>query len=386
MMRVDDKFDGGNIELIDISKEKACLNIKKDSKSDEKQWFYFRASGIKNIRCNFEIANASTVSYPEAWPTCSIVASYDRKKWFRVPTFYNGKTLTFNLQAENDIAYFALFEPYSYERHLDLISWSLTQDNCALLSYCETLEHNQIELLQIGTRSNDKKNIWIIARQHPAETMAEWFIEGLLKKILSGTSLQNKALLDAATFYILPNMNPDGAIAGNLRTNGAGIDLNRSWLNPNKLTAPESHFVFEQMKSIGVDLFLDIHGDEDIPYAFIAGSEGNPSYTKELALLDTFFRAQFNKATPDFCVENGYKANLPGAGDLRIACNQVGEYFNCLSLTIEMPFTDNKYQPNKIEGWNAQRSMALGAAVLTPIRNILPKLTKTKNIIGTQIN
>jgi murein tripeptide amidase MpaA len=382
-MRVDDKFDGGNIEVIHISEEKIRLNINKDSESDEKQWFYFRASGAKNILCKFEIENASSVSYPEAWPTCTIVASYDRKTWFRVPTHYNGKTLTFNLQAECDIVYFALFEPYSYERHLDLISWSLKQPNCSLLGFCETVENNQVELLQIGTASNSKKKVWIIARQHPAETMAEWFVEGFLKKILSGTSQQNKALLEKVTFYIVPNMNPDGSIAGNLRTNGAGIDLNRSWLNPDKLTSPESHFVFEKMKSIGVDLFLDIHGDEDIPYAFIAGSEGNPGYTNELSLLDAFFRTEFSKATADFCIENGYEANLPNEGDLRIACNQVGEYFNCLSFTIEVPFTDNKYQPNKIEGWNAQRSMALGASVLTPIKNILPKLTTPKQTVCT---
>jgi murein tripeptide amidase MpaA len=34
------------------------------------------------------------------------------------------------------------------------------------------------------------------------------------------------------------------------------------------------------MEKYGVDLFLDIHGDEEIPYVFTAGCEGNPGYTR----------------------------------------------------------------------------------------------------------
>jgi murein tripeptide amidase MpaA len=164
-------------------------------------------------------------------------------------------------------------------------------------------------------------------------------------------------------------MNPDGSIEGNLRTNFAGVDLNRSWLNPDKSKSPESFYIKEKMKEIGVDLFLDIHGDEDIPYAFIAGAEGNPSYNEKLANRDTAFRKAFANATDDFCIENGYDADLPGEGDLNIAANQIGELFNCLSLTIEMPFTDNKFQPDRRYGWSPKRSIALGEAVLSPILN-----------------
>ena len=28
------------------------------------------------------------------------------------------------------------------------------------------------------------KNIWIIARQHPGESMAEWWMEGLLERLI----------------------------------------------------------------------------------------------------------------------------------------------------------------------------------------------------------
>jgi murein tripeptide amidase MpaA len=374
-MKVDANFDGGNIETLSISNNHFNLNIREDSKSTQKQWFYFRATKVKDKLCCYTIENAHSVSYPEAWPTCTIVASYDRKNWFRIATSYDGQRLHFEHNAEHDIVYFSMFEPYSYERHLDLVAWSLQKPDCTLLSYCDTVDHHQVELLQIGQQQSHKKNIWIIARQHPAETMAEWFVEGLLKKLLGATPKQFSHLLANATFYIVPNMNPDGSVAGNLRTNGAGVDLNRSWLDINPKTAPESHFVFQQMKSMGVDLFLDIHGDEDVPYPFIAGSEGIPSYTEKLATLDQSFREIFNQQNADFCIENGYPSEQPKSADLSIACNQVGEYFKCLSLTIEMPFTDNKFHPNHREGWSAKRSKALGESVLSVIEIILPKIS-----------
>jgi len=372
---VDANFDGGNIVIVDDTHTANIeLHIRSDNKADHSQWFYFRASMIKNAKSNFFITNAGHASYPEAWPTCSIVVSTDRKHWQRLDTDYKDGTLHFSYKGEADIAYFALFVPYSYEQHQDLVSWSLLQAHCELLACGQSIEHRPVELIQVGDAAKHKKNIWLISRQHPAETMAEWFIEGFLKALLSNGNSSVQALLDKATFYIVPNMNPDGSITGNLRTNAAGVDLNRAWLEPDRSTAPEVHFVFEQMKKIGVDLFLDIHGDEDIPYAFIAGAEGNPSYTDKLAELDSEFRKVFAQATADFCIDNGYDADLPLQGDLSIACNQIGEYFDCLSLTIEMPFTDNKYQKDDVHGWSPERSMQLGENVLIPISELLNKL------------
>lgn len=44
-----------------------------------------------------------------------------------------------------------------------------------------------------------KKAIWIIARQHPGETMAQWFTEGLIDQLLSQDSRSHQ-LLDKAIF------------------------------------------------------------------------------------------------------------------------------------------------------------------------------------------
>ena len=45
-------------------------------------------------------------------------------------------------------------------------------------------------------------------------------------------------LLQHAVFYVVPNMNPDGSVRGNLRTNAAGANLNREWMTPSLETSP----------------------------------------------------------------------------------------------------------------------------------------------------
>ena len=66
---------------------------------------------------------------------------------------------------------------------------------------------------QSNTPASEKKQVWLIARQHPGETMAEWFVEGLLERLLDQADAVSRTLLQQCVFYVVPNMNPDGAVA-----------------------------------------------------------------------------------------------------------------------------------------------------------------------------
>ncbi len=231
-----------------------------------------------------------------------------------------------------------------------------------------------MNLLTIGNQVQSDLKVWVIARQHPGETMAEWFVEGLLARLLDPQDATARALLDQATFYIVPNMNPDGSALGNLRTNAAGANLNREWLAPTLEKSPEVYYVREKMRATGVDLFLDIHGDEAIPYVFVAGTEGVPAYNERIAALEAQFKAAFAAASPDFQDEHGYEKDAPGQANLSMATAWVGENFGCLAYTLEMPFKDNHNLPDDDFGWNGQRSLRLGEAVLSAVLNVLPYL------------
>ena len=282
-------------------------------------------------------------------------------------TSFDGETLSFEIKCEAETLYVALCPPYADDQHQTLIGRALSSEFCHLNAVIPTVQRRPIELLQIGNVSPQSRRVWIIARQHPGEPMAEWYVEGLLDRLLDRDDDVANRLRQMCCFFVVPNMNPDGSAAGHLRTNAAGVDLNRAWASANVETSPEVHGVLAAMEQSGVDLFLDIHGDEELAFVFAAGCEGNPGYTKDLANADQRFRALYQKANPDFSTENGYTPDAPGAADLSIACNQVAERFGCLSLTIEMPFKDTAKRPDPVEGWSASRSKALGASALTAL-------------------
>ena len=150
--------------------------------------------------------------------------------------------------------------------------------------------------------------------------------------------------------------------------------MNREWQTPSLTNSPEVLLVRDKMLETGVDLFLDIHGDEALPYVFVAGCEGNPNYSPRLASLEQLFKQAFMQASPDFQIEQGYALDAPGQGNLTMATNWVGQQFDCLAFTLEMPFKDNANLPDDDYGWNGQRSLRLGEAILHPIYQVLNQL------------
>ncbi len=373
-MKISANFDSGNIELISIENpEDIQVKIRKDTNSDFLQWFYFRLVGAEGYPCKIKITNAAKTSYP-FWEGYRVVASYDREHWFRVPTDFDGTNLIISHKPEYNSVFYAYFAPYTYDRHLDLISNAQHSGLCVLKNIGETVEGRNIDCLIVGEPDESKKKIWIIARQHPGESMAEWFMEGLIYRLLDESDPVSRQLTDKAVFYIVPNMNVDGSIHGNLRSNAAGRNLNREWEYPDKEKSPEVFYVRNMMDETGVDLCLDVHGDEELPYNFVTTNEGIPNYTERLQNLEQKFINDWKKISPDFQDKHGYDKDEPGKANLSICSNQVGQRFDCLSMTIEMPFKDNANMPDPIQGWSPERSAHLGQSVLNVVLNICDEL------------
>ncbi len=374
-MRISANFDGGNIEVINHSDHKNIeLNIRKDTNADYFQWFYFRLQDAEGYPCKLSINNANKVSYPEGWENYKVRASYDRVTWFQIPTSYNGEKLTFEILPKFNSIYFAYFAPFSYEQHLDLVHSAQLSERCVLTSLGQTVEGREIDLLIAGEPNENKKKIWIIARQHPGESMAEWFMSGFISRLLDSDDPASLLLLEQAVFYLVPNINIDGSIHGNLRANALGVNLNREWANPDIDKSPEVYFVKEKMKEIGVDLNLDIHGDEGLPYVFTSGIEGIPSFDKKLNDLTDLFTQSWLQISPDFQDKEGYGKNEPGKANLNICSKNIGEEFKCLSQTIEMPFKENANLPDSRFGWSAERSEKLGESIINALLFITNKL------------
>jgi len=374
-MRIESSFDGGNIELIkiDLFSNDVQLNIRKDINADFKQVFYFQALDVKDLACSYRVIDAAEVAYPDAWLGMTVLVSYDGDDWFRIPANFDKKEFSFSFTAKQSNVFFSIFTPYSEKRHQQTITKTLDNENCQLHKVIKSVQGRDVEILRFGKPSTNKPKLWIIARQHPAEAMAEWYTEGLLNRLCTGKDQATQTLLEQAEIYIVPNINPDGSFAGNIRTNAGGLDLNRAWAEPSVEKSPEVYFMLEEMEKVGVDFFLDVHGEEEMNYVFPCGSEGNPGYTDKIAALEAKFYQQYEQNS-EFQSEHKYPLEAFGTADLSIANNHVGQRFDCLSLALEMPFKDNDNQKEPIRGWSSARSMTLGAELVEPLLAVINEL------------
>ena len=270
-------FDGGNIHVFSGEgtgdEWRFDLEIVRDHDSDFYQWFFFRVAGARGRRIVFRIVNAGGSAYPAGWPGYSTRASTDLVTWRQIDTRYDDGILSFDWQGDGDIVWFAYFAPYTMEMHARLIASAALKPGVAHRQIGTTLDGQAIDYLRIGSGA---KQVWLYARQHPGESMAEWWMDGALAWL---TGEAAAPLLAAATVHVVPNMNPDGTRRGHLRTNAAGVNLNREWHAPSVERSPEVLAVLRRMDETGVDVALDVHGDEAIAANFIAGFEGIPSFT-----------------------------------------------------------------------------------------------------------
>jgi murein tripeptide amidase MpaA len=369
MVQISAGFDSGNIKVLDENDPgNIRLEIKKDHNSDFYQWFHFRLSGARDQKVNMRIENAGGSAYAKGWEGYQAVASYDRQYWFRVDSDFDGKALEIEMTPEYDSVWLAYFAPFSHEQHQNLLAEVQAADGVALQQLGQTLDGRDLDLLHFSATGSDKpKTLWVIARQHPGESMAEWWMEGFLARLADATDPVVREIRQRAELFVVPNMNPDGSARGHLRTNASGANLNREWQTPTMERSPEVFLVREKMQATGADFCLDVHGDEALPYNFIAGAEGTPSWSESRAAHLKTFMESYAAINPDFQTKVGYPVSAPGTADMTMCTNWTAEAFSCLSMTLEMPFKDTIETPDVEQGWSPERCRHLGASMVDAI-------------------
>lgn len=366
------------IQLLGSSRSSARLAIRADTHRaarEFRQYFSFVARDLGSGTTTFEITNAGACTYADAFEGYQVCASTGAEDdWFRVPTEFDGETLRFDWGGSASAVRFAYYPPYSRARRAELLARLERTGRAAPRVVGKTVNDEPLHLVSFGSVDEDARKVSIVGQQHPGETMAGWFMEGVASRLAFDEDDLVSYLRDKARLFLVTCMNPDGAYEGNHRTNAAGKDLNRCWWEADEKESPEVLAVRKAMYEHGVDFFLDAHGDEHVPYVFVAGAEGNPHYTDRIEALEDRFSDAMLSASSEFQTEHGYPKDAPGKGDLRCAGNYVGEAFDCLSLTLEMPFKDNDNAPDERVGWSINRCRTLGASVLEAVAEVLEDL------------
>jgi murein tripeptide amidase MpaA len=253
---------------------------------------------------------------------------------FRVPSTYVGESLSWEITPERDSIDFAYYVPYSMERHLDLIADCSSSPLVKSQVLGHTLDGQDLDLLEIGHGAEGRKAVRFIARQHP-----------------------------------------DGSRRGRLRTNACGTALNREWLDPSMERSPEVFLTRKMMQQKGVDFFIDVHGDEGLPYCFVAGFEGVPNLSEKRIEQFRKYRHTLAQLCPDFQEVHGYDADAPGEANMSMALNYVAEHFDAVTMIMETPFQDNHDLPNShVGGFSTDRCRHVARGSLEALLQIIDEI------------
>ena len=256
--------------------------------SDFYQWFYFRLTGggragrraadpqLRRRRLSARLGRIIA-------PACPSTA---RNGSGSTPAIEDG-ILTISVTPPANSVWFAYFAPYTMERHHDLVASVAAHPAVDHRSLGQTLDGQEMDYFRIG---EGPLQVWLYARQHPGETMAEWWMEGALERLLDDADPVSRRLREQGDLPHRPEhesrTDRGAAICAPMRSaptstaNGTSRPPERS---------PEVLCVRNEMDRTGVDFAMDVHGDEAIAANFLAGFEGIPSWTEgQQALFDRF--------------------------------------------------------------------------------------------------
>ena len=136
----------------------------------------------------------------------------------------------------------------------------------------QSVLNNPIYGLKIG---NGKKRILMWSQMHGNESTTTKALFDLFNTFLD-THSEINYILEACTLYIIPILNPDGALAYT-RINANGVDLNRDAQN---LTQPESNVLRNIFETFKPHFCYNLHGQRTI---FSAGTTNNSATVSFLA-------------------------------------------------------------------------------------------------------
>jgi hypothetical protein len=172
--------------------------------------------------------------------------------------------------------------------------------------------------------------------------MAEWATEGFTRRLLDESDGVAQELLGKVSFYIVPNVNPDGSALGNLRANANGVDLNRAWNEPPQ-TAPEIVALEAAINQESVDYFLDMHGDEERPFIWIIPPDvPMPPHIRE---VHERFEQDLAQRIPLIMPPPTSVVGVT-AGDLGMSNNYIMAAYGAPGWIVELPFKAIPYGDN----------------------------------------
>lgn len=148
--------------------------------------------------------------------------------------------------------------PIPLSRVLDRLAAFAALPAARSFSPGQSCEGRPIPGLEIGT---GPRHILVLAGQHPAEFGGTHAVLGIGEWLLSRVP-EAVALRERFTFTLLPTVNPDGNVRGQVGCNARGEDLYRAYVDAaagREPEAPEASCLWRRIGGTGPELTLNFH-------------------------------------------------------------------------------------------------------------------------------
>ncbi len=282
---ISEDFECGNIgDIVKVTDTEWELSLANDNNNSTlpdhwRNWWYVLMDNVNtDTLTTFTIKNRGWEYYYVP------VYSYDNNYWRRFSeqevTLTSDNEFIIRKQFSKSKVWVARFYPYSLSMLEDYLSTINGNPWLEVETYGLSQEGRPVYLLHISdfsVKKDNKEQVLIHARTHPAETSPSFMLEGMIDFLLGG-SAEAAEILATTEFHIFPMQNVDGVVAGNYRTTPNSENLEIMWYydsgNPGQLTsaAPQEvrlvhDYALELMHGPGkpVTMALNLHASNSAP-------------------------------------------------------------------------------------------------------------------------
>ncbi|MEM9830373.1 MAG: M14-type cytosolic carboxypeptidase [Bacteroidota bacterium] len=277
-------FEGGSLgEVIQVGENHWRCAVAGESDWDNRNrqasWYYFRLDGAKGQSVVLELTNLlGEYNYQSGAHAITSetrpVISYNQSTWRHLTdeeVIWNDEDteLTLTFTPKENVVWIAHQVPYITADLNELLSDYQDHPLLSKKSIGLTPQGRDIWQLTIAKPEvpiDEKKVVWLMARQHSWESGSSWVMEGAIRYLLDSAS--NDGILDKVTFQLIPMADPDGVVRGGVRFNEFGHDLNRNWdfVIPEEMAEIQAQKKAIAKVASSIDLFVTLHNTERADY------------------------------------------------------------------------------------------------------------------------
>lgn len=382
---VQSNFEGGSIiQKKMITKQKKTTFIlefeydtpHKSGKDDiASSWFYFSVNHVLFKNCDFFINNAP-ILHNQTWRYYEAMYSYNNKDWkYLKNTKFDSESLSFSIKPTENKIYFAYYIPFkkkdSNAIRLMLEESFLTKRNnfrLKKINIGKSVMGIPMFAYKISNKKYEKcnKNLWLLAGQHPNETIGIYTLKGFLLKLLK----DNAELCKQYNIYCVIQCNPDGNYYGKSRLNYKGFNLNRCWIKTKYQECPEVFNLKRAIENYGCNMLIDFHGDEQTKKHFITY---NDSYNEKHNQTIEEIKAIISNRNENFQINDFYlEDTLEKQHNPSGTADDYGEsILNAISFTIEGAIQHKKYKTKKYVDSNIlKESYKFGSDIYVAVKTV----------------